>query len=356
MIRFVRREAVPFWLSVAAPVGAGLVALLLTAVPLAISGAPIGRSFALLIEGSVGSVFALTETMSRATPLIFTGLAAAVAFRAKLWNIGAEGQLYAGALAAVVVGTGAVAAPTVVLVPLVLLAGAAAGAALLMGPVFFKSRFGADEVVTTLLMNFIVILFVQMMLEGPLKDPLSLGWPQSEPMVDEAVLPKLVDRMRVHAGLLVAIACAVASHVLLERTLWGFQIRAVGESAAAARYAGVPMGATLVRVALLSGGFAGLAGACEVSGLKGYLTADLSPGFGYAGIVVAMLAGLSPLGVVPAALFVAGVFVGADTMSRSIGVSNYLADLVVAMSLLCVIVGGLFVRYELRLVRRGAQS
>ncbi len=237
------------------------------------------------------------------------------------------------------------------LVPLVLLAGALAGAALLLGPVFFKARFGADEVVTTLLMNFIVILFVQMMLEGPLKDPMGLGWPQSEPMLDEAALPRLVDKMRVHAGLLIAVACAVATHILLARTVWGFRIRAVGENAAAARYAGIPMGGTLVRVALLSGGFAGLAGACEVAGLKGYLTADLSPGFGYSGIVVAMLAGLSPLGVIPAAIFVAGVFVGADTMSRGIGVSNYLADLVVATSLLCVVVGGLFVRYEVRIVR-----
>ncbi|MHB2166310.1 ABC transporter permease [Alsobacter sp. R-9] len=353
MIRFVRRDHPPLWLSVGAPVAAGLAALALTAVPLAISGAPLGRAYAMLVEGSVGSVFALTETLSRATPLIFTGLAAAVAFRARLWNIGAEGQLYAGALAAVAVGTGAVSLPAWALVPLVLAAGAAAGALLLLGPVLFKTRFGADEVVTTLLLNFIVLLFVQMMLEGPLKDPMGLGWPQSEPLLDEATLPKLVDKMRVHAGLLIGVAAALVVHVLLARTVWGFQIRAVGENAAAARFAGLPMTGTYLRVGLLSGGLAGLAGACEVAGLKGYLTADLSPGFGYAGIVVAMLAGLSPLGVVPAAVFVAGVFVGADTMSRSIGVSNYLADLVVALSLLCVIVGGLFVQFEVRIVRRG---
>ena len=127
-------------------------------------------------------------------------------------------------------------------------------------------------------------------------------------------------------------------------------MRAVGENVAAARHAGIPVGRTLLSVGLVSGGLAGLAGASEVAGLKGYLTADLSPGFGYAGIVVAMLAGLSPLGVVAAALFIAAVFVGADSMSRALGVSSYLADLVVALALLCVLVGGFVARY--RIVRR----
>ncbi len=186
MIRIVRRDNPPLWLSVLASVGAAIVALLLTAVPLAITGAPVAGASRLMAEGAAGSVFALTETLSRATPLIFTGLAAAIAFRARLWNIGAEGQLYAGALAAVAVGTGAFNLPPIVLVPMVMLAGAAAGALLMLGPVFFKLRFSADEVVTTLLLNFIVLLVVQMMLEGPMKDPMGLGWPQSEPLIDEA--------------------------------------------------------------------------------------------------------------------------------------------------------------------------
>ena len=137
-----------------------------------------------MAEGAAGSIFALTETLTRATPLILTGLAAAVAFRARLYNIGAEGQLYAGALAAVAVGTGAVEAPPAVLVPLILAAAALAGALLMLGPALLKVRLGVDEVVTTLLLNFVVLLFVQMMLEGPLKDPMGGGWPQSEPITD----------------------------------------------------------------------------------------------------------------------------------------------------------------------------
>ena len=325
------------------------VAFALAAIPLAAAGAPVGRAFWLMLEGAGGTLFAATETLTRATPLILTGLAAAVAFRARLFNIGAEGQLYAGALATVAIGSGAVQGPPWLLVPLVLMAAAAAGATLMLVPTFLKVRLGVDEVVTTLLLNFVVLLFVQMMLEGPLKDPMGGGWPQSEPVLDEAVLPALVERMRLHAGLVIGIVACAAAHILLAQTAIGLRIRAVGENATAAAYAGIPMLWTMLVVGALSGGLAGLAGASEVAGLKGYLTADLSRGFGYAGIVVAMVAGLQPLAVIPSAILVAGVFVGADTMSRTVGVSNYIADLIVALALLCVLVSGLFVRFRVRL-------
>ncbi|WP_306031199.1 ABC transporter permease [Stappia sp. MMSF_3263] len=353
MIRFEPRENVPPLLRLGAPVAAAIAALALAALPIMAAGAPVLDAYALMAKGAFGSLFAFSELLARATPLVLTGLAAALAFRARLWNIGGEGQLYAGALAAVAVGSGALALPPLLMVPAVVVAGALAGGLLMLVPALLKVRLGADEVVTTLLLNFIVLLFVQMMLEGPMKDPMGMGWPQSEPMLEEATLPKLMARMRVHAGLLIALVAALVVHVLLKRTVWGFEIRAVGENQDAARHAGIPVTATFLRVALMSGALAGLAGVGEVAGLKGYLTADLSPGFGYAGIVVAMLAGLSPLGVVVAALFIAGVFVGADSMSRAIGVSNYLADLVVATSLIAVLVSGLFVRYRVRLVRRG---
>lgn len=356
MIRFEPREAPSSLRVIGAPVLAAMAALVLAAIPIASTGAPVLQAYALMFKGAFGSVFAFSEMLTRATPLILTGLAAAVAFRAKLWNIGGEGQLYAGALAAVAVGSGVIDAPAIVLVPLVVLAGALAGGLVMLGPTLMKSKLGVDEVVTTLLLNFVIILFVQMMLEGPMKDPMGMGWPQSEPMLDAAALPKLAARMRIHSGLIIALAAAIFVYVLLKRTVWGFEIRAVGENASAARHAGIPVTATFIRVGLLSGALAGLAGVGEVAGLKGYLTADLSPGFGYAGIVVAMLAALSPLAVVVAALFIASVFVGADSMSRAIGVSNYLADLIVSMSLICVLVSSLFVRFKVRFVGRPARS
>ncbi|WP_018262548.1 ABC transporter permease [Methylobacterium sp. WSM2598] len=351
MIRLEPRSGTPPLLALAVPVAAGLVALALAAIPIAAAGAPLPRAYASLIEGALGSRFALAEVLTRATPLILTGLSAAIAFRARLYNIGAEGQLYTGALAAVAVGAGAVEGPPALMIPLVLAAGALAGALMMLGPTLARVALGADEVVTTLLLNFVVLLLVQMMIEGPMKDPMSLGWPQSEPVVEAAQWPKLVARTRLHAGLLLALAAAGAIHLLVARTVAGYAIRAVGAAPAAARFVGLPVGATLVGVGALSGALAGLAGAGEVAGVKGFLAADLSPGYGYAGIVVAMLAGLSPLGTVAAAVFVAAVFVGADSMSRAVGVSSYIANLIVAMALIAVLVAGLVTRYRVRIGR-----
>ncbi len=347
MMRIEPRTAPSRALTLGIPILSALVALLLAAIPLAFAGADIIAAYREMILGVFGSVFAFTEMLTRATPLIFTGLAAALAFRARLWNIGAEGQLYLGAMAAVAVGAGAIETTAILLIPMIVLAGSAAGAAGMVVPTVLKTRFGADEVVTTLLLNFIILIFLQYMLEGPLKDPMGLGWPQSSPILDEGMLPPLMDRMRVHSGLIIALVCAVVAQFMLARSVWGFRLRAVGENAAAARHAGIRVNRTLISVAAVSGALAGMAGVSEVAGLKGYLTADLSPGFGYTGIVVAMLAGLSPFGVVISALFIASVFVGADSMSRAMGVSSYLADLVVSMSLLCVLIGGFFSRFRI---------
>lgn len=338
----------PRLLRALAPVAAVALAMALAALPLALADADVLGAYRQMAAASLGSGFALAETLTRATPLILTGLAAAVAFRARLWNIGAEGQLYLGAVAAVALGSGAVPVPQFLALPLGLAAGALAGALLMLGPTWLKLRLGVDEVVTTLLLNFVALLLVGLLLEGPMQDPMSLGWPQSAPVLDAAALPRLAGRTRLHAGLLLALAAAGLVWVYLERTVWGFETRAVGANARAAAYAGMPVAAVLLRTGAISGALAGLAGAGEVMGLKGYLTQDLSPGFGYSGIVVATLAQLNPLGVVPAAVFVAGVFVGADSMSRTAGVPSYIADLVVALSLLTMLLAGLATRYRVR--------
>lgn len=342
------RSSTPVSLRITVSLLAALAGLLLVAIPVVAAGRSPLEAYILIVQGAFGSMFAFSETLNRATPLILTGLAAVVAFRARLWNIGAEGQLYIGALAAVLVGSGLIALPPALMIPTIMLAGFVAGGLMMVVPAWLKQRFGADEVVITLLLNFVVILFVQMLVEGPLKDPLSMGWPQSVPLLDAADFPKLWPRLRFHFGLVVGIAAAVILWIVVRKTVLGFEIRAVGENRAAARFAGIPVDATMLKVALISGGLAGLAGVSEVAGVKGYLSADLSPGFGYSGIVVAMLAGLSPIGALFAAVFVAAVFVGADSMSRATGISSYLADLVVALSLLSVLVGGFFLRFRVR--------
>ncbi len=339
-----------------APLAAVAVTLLVSSLLVLWAGAPLAQTYGLLFKGAFGSVFALTETLTRAVPLMLTGLACAVAFRARLFNIGAEGQLYAGALAAVMVGGmhggEGWALPPALLFILMIAASALAGGLLLLGPALLKSRLGVDEVVTTLLLNFIVLLFVSLMLDGPMKDPTAMGWPQSVALQSELELGKLVEQTRLHTGLLGALALALGLWLLLKHGLTGFDIRALGANARAAAFVGVPVTGTLVRVALLSGGLAGIAGAIEVAGRTSYVTLDMSPGYGYSGVVIAMLAGLHPLGVIAAAVFVAGVLVGADSMSRAIGVPTYLADVIVAASLMAVLVAAWATQY--RLVRSGA--
>jgi simple sugar transport system permease protein len=181
-----------------------------------------------------------------------------------------------------------------------------------------------------------------------MKDPTAMGWPQSVPIVSELELGKLLERSRVHSGLLFAVVLAAALWVVNARTTLGYEMRAVGANAKAARFAGIAVDRVMLKTALLSGALAGLAGVGEVAGRAGYLTLDMSPGYGYSGIVIAMLASLNPVGVVLAAIFVAGVIVGADSMSRVIGVPSYLADVIVAISLLSMLVATMLTRYKVR--------
>jgi simple sugar transport system permease protein len=335
-----------------APLGAIVFTLAVCALLVAWAGAPVGRSYALLFEGAFGSRFAWSETLTRATPLVLTGLAAAVAFRARLYNIGAEGQLYLGALAAVAVGGlhggAAWPLPAPLLFIGMLLGGALAGALWLLGPAWLKQRLGVDEVVSTLLLNFIALLLVSMALDGPMKDPLGMGWPQSVAIDPALEFGKLLARSRVHNGLLLALVLAVLLWWVERATTFGFALQAVGANARAAAFAGLPVQRTVLLTALMSGALAGLAGVGEVAGRTGYLTLDMSPGYGYSGIVIAMLAGLHPLGVVAGAVFVAGVLVGADSMSRAVGVPTYLADVIVAVALLSMLVATLLTRYRVR--------
>jgi simple sugar transport system permease protein len=328
-------------LALTALVGMGLAALA--------GGAPLGV-LGLIVKGAAGSRFAVLETLNRATPLIFTGLAVAVAFRARLWNIGAEAQLYAGALTTAALGTGALAWPAAALLPALAAVAILAGALTLLGPAVLKVRFGVDEVVTTLLLNFIMLLLVSLLLEGPLRDPLSLGWPQSPALIPEARLPRIATGLRLHWGFVLALVAAVVTWAITTRTTLGFEMRAVGLNREAAAFAGVPVNRVLLATALISGGLAALAGFSEVAGAKGSLTLDLSPGFGYTGIIVAMLALLNPLGVVVTAIFVAGVFVGADSMSRAAGVPSYIADILLATALLTMVAAIMLTRHR---VRRG---
>jgi len=331
-----------------APVWAVGATMVLCAALILWTGTSVLDAYWLLIKGAFGSSFAINETLTRSIPLIFTGLAVAVAFRAKFYNIGAEGQLYAGALAVTFFGTGLITLPPLLMIPFLMVVGALAGGALLIVPVLLKTHMKVDEVVTTLLLNFVVLLLVSYLVEGPWQDPMALGWPQGAPVIDEGVLPALLSKGRLHLGLIIALGMAILVWAVLRFTVLGYEIRAVGHNASAAEFSGIKVSRTVIITALLSGGLAGIAGVSETAGLKGYLTLDLSPGFGYTGIAVAMLAQLNPLGVIPAAIFLSAVYVGSDAMSRAVNIPTYIADVLVGVSVLAVLVSVMLTQFRLR--------
>ena len=219
---------------------------------------------------------------------------------------------------------------------------------MLIGPALLKAKFSVDEVVTTLLLNFIVLLFVSAMLDGPMKDPAGMGWPQSVALKGELEFSKLLEKTRLHTGLLWALGAVLVVTIINRFTRLGLQMRSVGSNLEASGFLGLPVNAVLIKTALISGALAGLAGVSEVAGRTSYVTLDMSPGYGYTGIVIAMLAGLSPIGVVVASVFVAGMLVGADAMSRVVAVPTYIADVIVAVSLIAMLVAAMLTQFKVQ--------
>ena len=346
-LRLEEREKTSPWLNLTLPLIAIAATLVLCGGLVVLAGANVLEAYTVLFASALDSKFNIVETIVKAAPLVLTGLAVAVAFRAKFWNIGAEGQFLLGAMAAVFVGTQE-ALPAWALVPLMTVGGIMAGGLWAVLPAILKTRFKVDDVVTTLLLNFIVFYAMMALLDGPWKDPLS-GYPDSPDILMEAEYPILLPATRLHLGVLLAAIAAVFVWWLMRFTTLGFAIRAVGENPRAAAYAGHNITRVIILTALISGGLAGLAGVGEAAGLHFQVMAGISTGYGYTGIVIAMLARLNPLGVLPAAFFFAVVVTGAEAMSRATGVPVFLAEVMQGTALLCMLTGLLFTSYRLRL-------
>ena len=298
-------------LSLAVSAGVATAVLMLAGCVFAATGTPIARGIGLIVSGAIGSTAAIHETLARGGIVILTGLAAALAFRIKLNNFGAEGQLQAGALAAVGLASVTAAWPTWAILPIQLVAGAVAGAVIMLGATLLKLRRGADEGIVTLLINFVMVLMVDLFLSdgpGPAVAAIGSGAP---------------------LGLVIALAAAVLIAAATHFTVLGFALRATASNAEAARYAGIPIVRLTIQVGIASGALAGLAGVC--------LFADTGnaqhPGLGYAGIAVAVLARFSPIGSVFAGLFIAALMVGADAAMRA-GAPSGLAEILAALALL----------------------
>ena len=324
------RTAIAATSTVAAIVAA--IALLLL-----IGGYDTPRALGALWSGSVGSWYALTSaTLVRAIPLMLTGCAIAVAFRAGVFNIGAEGQLLAGGAGAAAI---ALAMPTAgaIAVVLALAAGTVAGAGWAGIAAMLRERFGVLEVISTIMLNFIALYAVSFLVRGPLQEP-THAYPQSSSIAAAARLARLPGAGRLHLGIVIALVIVLAIGWVLRHTATGYRMMAVGENAAAAASAGlIDVRRVTSQAFLASGALAGLAGAIEVLGVTYALYEDLSPGYGYTAIAVALLAGLDPWRVVITALLFAALEAGAGAMQRDAGVPSTLVAVIEALLILGVV-------------------
>ncbi len=345
-IRLEKRAKPSPLLAFLVPVASVVLALGLGAVFLAATGYNPAEVYGAMLAGAFGSAYGVSETIVKAIPLMLTGLGVSLAFRMLLWNIGAEGQLYMGAFAASLVALTFPGLPQPVLLTTMVLAGFVAGGLWGLLPAIPRAYLGVNEVITSLLLNYVAIYWVDYLVYGPWKDPAGYNFPLTPPFSPSAQLPTF-GGTRVHLGLVFALVAAVTLYVVLRRARWGYEIRVIGESAAAARYAGMNIARNTLLVMFLSGGLAGLAGMSEVSGITHRLQHGISPGYGYTAIIVAWLAKLNPGAVVGVSFLFSALLVGGYSTQTS-GLPAATVAMLQGAILFFVLGGDILVNYRLR--------
>ena len=350
MIRIERRAPLPGTAGAMLVVGGVIVALAVGALFLWATGHDAVQAYLDMLRGAAGSPYALQQTVVKAIPLALTGLAVALAFRAGLWNIGAEGQLVMGAFLASWAAL-TLLWPAWALLPAMVLLGLAGGALWALLPAVPRALFGTNEIITTLLLNYVALLWVDYLVFGPWADPSAFSFPYSRAFPDAARLPLLFGTP-VHAGVLLVPVIAAGLTFALRHTAWGYEIRVIGHSPPTAAYAGIPVVASILGVMALSGGIAGVAGMGEVSGIIGRIQQGISPGYGYSAIIIAWLARLHPWGTVAVAVGFAALINGGYALQTS-GVPAAIASMLQALLLFSVLVSDFFLTHRV-VARRSA--
>ncbi len=350
-----RLEELPRWMPLLVSLGAILVALIMGGVILAAVGGDPFRTYAHIARASFGSWGVFSDTLVKATPLILVGLACTLAFRMRLWNIGAEGQFFMGAFGASAVVLAPLLppeTPRLLMIPAMMLAGFVAGALWGFVPGYLKARLNVNEIITTLMMNYIAVSWNNFFIFGVWSEG---GFQMSKVFPKTAWLPRLADYARqtptfrgltIHLGLIFGLLAAAAVWFILYRSKWGYEIRLIGDNPRAARYAGVSMVRNTVLVMMLSGGLAGLAGMSEISGVVHRLQGAISPGYGFTGIIVAWLAKLNPFAV----LLVSVLFGSLILAGREIQPSG-IPKLIQGIILFTLIASEVLLRYRIRIAR-----
>ena len=355
-IRIEQRLETPKWLPLATSIGALIVAFAIGGVVIKLGGGQPVKSYMHIAEAAFGSVGVLNDTLVRATPLILVGLACAIAFRMKLWNIGAEGQFFMGAWGASAIVLVPILPATTsrpILIVAMMLAGFACGALWGLIPGYLKARFNVNEVVTTLMLNYIATSWVLFWVFGAWSEG---GFQMSRMFPKTAWLPRLTDYaaqvpgfagLTAHLGLGFGLVAAVAVWFIINRSRWGYEIRLIGDNKRAAFYAGIDIVRNTVLVMMVSGGLAGLAGMSEVSGVVHRLQGAISPGYGFTGVIIAWLAKLNSFAVIVVAILFGGLIQAGREIQPS-GVPRMLQGII----LFCVIASDVLLKYQVRIVRR----
>lgn len=353
-----RVEDVPRWAPAATSIGSILLAFLISGIILKLIG---GQPLVVLnffFEATFGSWAVISDTLVKATPLIMVGLASVIAFKMKLWNIGAEGQFYMGAFFAslvVLIPLVSEDTPRVIVITLMLVFSIIGGAFWGFFPGFLKARFGVNEIITTLMLNYIAVLWNNFWIFNAWSDA---GFQMTPQFIKAAWLPRLADYARqfsgfsgmtLHLGIIFAIVAAVLVKWILDRSKWGYEIKLTGDNPDAARYAGINIKRNIILVMMFSGSLAGLAGMSEITGVVHRLQERISPGYGFTGIIIAWLAKLNPIAVIPVSILF-GALIVAGREIQPAGLASLLQGIVLFM----VISSDFFLRYKIRLTRRAA--
>ena len=312
-------------------------------------------AYTALVRGAVGNRFGLTQTLVKATPLLLVGLGISIAFRASCINIGGEGQMIVGALSATWFSLAASSWPGPLLIPAVLGISLLAGSLWGLVPGILKAKYDVNEILTTIMMNSIALQLMNFLLQGPLMDPKGIEsgtyLAQSARLPEQAWLARLIPQTMLHTGIFLALGMALVVYLLLWRTTIGYRIRAVGLNPEASRYSGINVPINQALSLTLAGGLAGMAGAVEVIGVQHRLLEGLTSGYGFTGIVAALLGWLHPLGLIPASIFFGGLLVGADTMQRAVQVPSALIGAILGIVVLFVSGSGVWTQRWIRKVR-----
>lgn len=349
-LELVPRTDVSLARRVVTPVAALVVALAIGGLIVAAMGASPRRAFSVYVVEPLTQGWVVQELLVKGAPLILIAVGLAFCFRANRWNIGAEGQFVAGGIAggAVAIATYGSGAGGWVIVAM-LAAGTLGGIAYALLPAILRTRFGASEILTSLMLVYVAQLALDYLARGPWRDPRAFNFPQSVRFEPNATLPFLLEGERVHLGVAFALAAAVVAWVVLERTRFGFMLRATGEAPRAAAFGGSDERRMTLVVFAVSGALAGLAGICEVAGQIGQIQPSISPGYGFTAIIVAFLGRLSPPAIVVAGLALALILIGAEGAQISLRLPLDVARVFQGILLFCILAGDVLTRNRLRL-------